>query len=555
MHDPQRGGWTRVGCDAARYGAGFVRGPNMSTALPQVDAAGFARVYERHHQALYRYCRSILRHEQDAQDALQSAMTRAFAALQTERRDLEMRPWLFRIAHNEAVTILRRRDRTSALDESVGVAGALEDRVLERETLRLLRHDLADLPERQRCALVLRELNGLGHGEIADVLGITPAAVKQAIFEGRSALLRCRDGRDAACDEIRRILSDGDGRVLRSQRVRAHLRACGGCRSFRADLGRRPRDLALLTPPLPGGAGLLRWLLGWSSAPAAGGGLAAKAAIVVALAGGSGAAAIHSHAVGPRDSLRPAPAHAAAPARPAGAPVVSPAIRPRRPGVTGIEAAASPPATNPAAARSRPTPPREAQKTGSTAAKPLGQSKKGPAAIALGQAEKTGATRAGPLGQSETATDSHTAPARAKKASDVLTPLAKAKKTGSAPAVPPSRAKKRSAVVPSGQSKKPPEAVPPGQAKKPPAAVPSGQWKKPPAAAVPPGQAKKPPDTLPPGQSKKPPDAIPPGQSKQPPDAVPPTRTPEPAPPGQAKRTADAVPPGQAKKTPDAPGE
>src|SRR3954451_15103762 len=261
---------------------------------PQPD---FEAVYQRHHQALYRYCRSILRHEQDAQDALQNTMTRAFAALQTERRDLELRPWLFLIAHNEAVTILRRRRRMSALDESLGVAGAIEDRVLERETLRLLRHDLEELPDRQRCALVLRELNGLGHDEIATVLGIPPTAVKQAIFEGRSALLRCRDGRDAACDEIRRILSDGDGRVLRSQRVRAHLRACGGCRAFRADLRRRPRDLALLAPPLPGGMGLVRWLLEWSSAPAAGGGLAAKAAIVVALAGGSGAAAVHSHAV------------------------------------------------------------------------------------------------------------------------------------------------------------------------------------------------------------------------------------------------------------------
>ena len=74
-----------------------------------VDAA-FARVYERHHQALYRYCRSILRHEQDAQDALQSAMMRAFVALQTEQREIDLRPWLFRIAHNEAIKILRRRN-------------------------------------------------------------------------------------------------------------------------------------------------------------------------------------------------------------------------------------------------------------------------------------------------------------------------------------------------------------------------------------------------------------------------------------------------------------
>src|SRR4051812_5541118 len=82
-------------------------GETMSTALPRVDAAGFARVYARHHQALYRYCRSIVRHDQDAQDALQSAMLRAFVALQTERRELELRPWLFRIAHNESISILR----------------------------------------------------------------------------------------------------------------------------------------------------------------------------------------------------------------------------------------------------------------------------------------------------------------------------------------------------------------------------------------------------------------------------------------------------------------
>src|ERR1041384_1195745 len=111
------------------------------------DAAAFAAVYERHHQALYRYCRSILRHDEDAQDALQSAMTRAFAALQTERRELEMRPWLFRIAHNEAVSILRRRTATCALDEDLGDDAAVEDRVFEREALRVLRADLAELTE------------------------------------------------------------------------------------------------------------------------------------------------------------------------------------------------------------------------------------------------------------------------------------------------------------------------------------------------------------------------------------------------------------------------
>src|ERR1044071_8042096 len=80
------------------------------------DSAAFTAVYERHHQALYRYCRSIVRHEEDAQDALQSTMTRAFAALQDEQRDFELRPWLFRIAHNEAISILRARRPAEDLD-------------------------------------------------------------------------------------------------------------------------------------------------------------------------------------------------------------------------------------------------------------------------------------------------------------------------------------------------------------------------------------------------------------------------------------------------------
>ena len=69
------------------------------------DAAAFAAVYQRHHQALYRYCRSILRHDADAQDALQSTFTAAFAALARGHRDAPIRPWLFRMSHNQAVSL------------------------------------------------------------------------------------------------------------------------------------------------------------------------------------------------------------------------------------------------------------------------------------------------------------------------------------------------------------------------------------------------------------------------------------------------------------------
>src|SRR4051812_36112789 len=221
-------------------------GANHRSRAVAGNAAAFAAVYQRHHQALYRYCRSILSHEQDAQDALQSTMVRAFAALENEGRDFDLRPWLFRIAQNEAITILRQRRSEAELDETAAADGEIEDRVAEREELRLLRLDLADLPERQRAALVLRELNGLSRAEIGQVLDLSTSGVKQAISDARNALFDSREGRALACEEVRRKLSDGDGRVLRGRRVRAHLRSCADCHRFRDAVVERRQTLRML---------------------------------------------------------------------------------------------------------------------------------------------------------------------------------------------------------------------------------------------------------------------------------------------------------------------
>ncbi len=205
--------------------------------------AEFAALYERHHKALYRYCRSIVHHEEDAQDALQSTMTRAYAALQEKPHDFDLRPWLFRIAHNESISILRRRRPTQELDAELAAFGGVDERAELQETLRIFRQDLADLPERQRSALVLRELNGLRPSEIAELLETTPGAVKQSLLEARRALVRCNEGRETPCFDVQRALMDGDGRVLRGRGLRAHLRSCTACRRFRDDVRRRRLSL------------------------------------------------------------------------------------------------------------------------------------------------------------------------------------------------------------------------------------------------------------------------------------------------------------------------
>src|SRR5437868_3930157 len=143
-------------------GGGLSSDELLARLVSRGSTRAFAVLYHRHHQALYRYCRSIVRDEDDAQDALQSAMMRALTALQARERDLAVRPWLFRIVHNEAVSILRRRRPDVSLVEGLEPAGGGVERTLEeRERFAQLLADLQSLADRQRAALVMRELSGL----------------------------------------------------------------------------------------------------------------------------------------------------------------------------------------------------------------------------------------------------------------------------------------------------------------------------------------------------------------------------------------------------------
>lgn len=271
----------------------------------------FVALYQRYSQPLFRYCRSIVGNDADAQDVLQSSLASALVALRNGTRDAPLRPWLFRISHNEAVTLLRRRRPSVELSEQLEpVAPSAVEDVLRRERLATLVADLQELGERQRGALVMRELSGLSHAEIAVVLGVSVGAAKQAIFEARRALLELAEGREMTCGQARRLISDGDGRVLRARRVRAHLRHCADCTAFADAIPRRRADLHALAPPLApvAAAGVLSGVLGagsghggsgaaWLAAGAggksAGAVLAAKAAVGVAVVATATVGATH----------------------------------------------------------------------------------------------------------------------------------------------------------------------------------------------------------------------------------------------------------------------
>lgn len=308
---PTAGGWHR----AAR----MLGDELLAKQVGRGSHHAFAALCERHSQPLHRYCLSILRNEHDAQDALQSTMTRAYAALRACERDVSLRAWLFRIAHNESVTILRKRASQARADQT-GAAQLGDPHVVLEQRARLsqLVADVNALPERQRATLVMRELNGLGLREIARALEISTAAAKQSLFEARNSLRDFDRGRELECEEVRSAISMHDRRVLRGRRISAHLTACEGCRGYRDAVAVREADLRALVPALPAPAigamlarvlGLGRWPTrgGGGAADAPGGELFAHASASALIKVGAGVAIVAAGAAGAaRVATRPA---------------------------------------------------------------------------------------------------------------------------------------------------------------------------------------------------------------------------------------------------------
>lgn len=254
------------------------------------DERAFAAIYQRYHQDLYRFCLSILARPEDAQDALQSTMLKAMRALPGEQREIKLKPWLYRIAHNESIELLRKRREEVELDpEQVTTLSGPAETAALRERLHRLIADLHALPERQRGALMMRELAGLDFEQIAEAFKTSPSVARQTVYEARLNLRQLEAGREMGCEEIMQQLSAADGRVTRRRDIQAHLRSCADCRAFRDAIATRRQDLAAIAPlPVAAATGILQGLIG---SQATTGGLASAAGVGVGKAAATSIAA------------------------------------------------------------------------------------------------------------------------------------------------------------------------------------------------------------------------------------------------------------------------
>jgi RNA polymerase sigma-70 factor (ECF subfamily) len=155
------------------------------------DRDAFGELVLRHQSAVRRVCRAVTVDDHDADDAAQDAFLSALDRIETYDRSRPFGPWLMRIATNAAIDLLRRRNvrRTEALDEAFAGNTDSPARDAERSELRQrVQRALAGLPERQRVAVTLFDLEGYAHAEIAAVLGIPEGTVRSDVFHARRKL-------------------------------------------------------------------------------------------------------------------------------------------------------------------------------------------------------------------------------------------------------------------------------------------------------------------------------------------------------------------------------
>ena len=202
--------------------------------------AAFNVIHDRYRQRLFAYSRQMLGgSRQDAEDALQDVFMRAYSSLRSNDRPLSLRAWLYRVAHNRCIDQLRKPAPPAAdlFDTSRKPLHDPMDEVERREDLRRLIADVRRLPEQQRSALLMREIDGLSYAELGDALGISLQAVKSLLVRARIGLVEAVEARDTACAEIRLDLADAFDRGVRASGLaRRHLRDCDGCVEYRAQL-------------------------------------------------------------------------------------------------------------------------------------------------------------------------------------------------------------------------------------------------------------------------------------------------------------------------------
>ena len=214
--------------------------------------AAFDTLVSRYEARLLAFCRHMLGSREDAEDVLQEVFAAAFNAMLADERPIHVRPWLYRIARNRSLNHLRRATPIGVDSMDIHFADhgqSTGDKVFKREQFRELIGDVQRLPETQRTALLLREIDAMSYDQIAEAMETTVPSVKSLLVRARISLAEASEARQLSCDEVRLELGEvAEGLAKTSAPVRRHLRDCDRCRAFRGHLKANNQAMAAIFP-------------------------------------------------------------------------------------------------------------------------------------------------------------------------------------------------------------------------------------------------------------------------------------------------------------------
>jgi RNA polymerase sigma factor (sigma-70 family) len=215
------------------------------SAAPQLAE----ELFNEHHRRIYLYCLRQLGSPEEAEDAVQATYLNACRSLKDGFEPEAAQAWLFKVAHNVCLTRKRssyRRARVERAHDLQAVQDVVAAPELQGDELFGLEEALADLPDQQRHAILLREWQGLSYREVAAELGLTQAAVEAESPRPRAPHTRLADRAPIPAVVVPTGSgSDAGGQGQRKGHGKAwagnHLRANGKDKPEHASQGHQPK--------------------------------------------------------------------------------------------------------------------------------------------------------------------------------------------------------------------------------------------------------------------------------------------------------------------------
>lgn len=254
------------------------------------DQGAYEALMGRYHSRILGFTRHMLGSREDAEDVTQESFAAAYSAMMADERPINVKPWLYRIARNRSLNHMRRQKAIGVDDFDLHMADhgrTVADEVGQREDLRLLVGDVQALPESQRTALLLREIDALSYDQIAEAMETTVPSVKSLLVRARVGLAEAAEARRLSCEEVRGELGEvAEGLARLSSPARRHVKDCDRCKAFQGHLKENNRALAMLLPvgPLLLAKKFLLAQLGTTASASGAGGLAASSGILTGAA-------------------------------------------------------------------------------------------------------------------------------------------------------------------------------------------------------------------------------------------------------------------------------